>query len=176
MSSRRIALWLLALAGLVALWAIPRREPGQPSTDPSVFRPSDDEVAHRFGGGSAADPERDAALRRQVVGRWGRSDSDLVYLDFAADGGLRGADMTSDPVAVAEGRASFTAREYVGRWEINNGFLRVQKPNTLTSAGGYMTSVTRLRFTDAGRLELFDSIERVDQAQVYHLLPAAVEP
>jgi hypothetical protein len=116
-----------------------------------------------FGGGPSDDPEQDAALRRQVVGRWGRSDSDLVYFDFAAGGGLRGADMTSDPVAVARGEEPFAAAEYVGRWEINNGYLRLHKPNH--------DIVIRLRFTDDGRLQLYDSIERIEHAWVYHRLP-----
>src|SRR5690349_17894426 len=103
MRSRRFAWIVVALVALLVLRGLRglRRHPvaeGIPMT-----RPRADEVVRMFGGGPSDDPARDATLRRQVVGRWGRSDSDRVYLDFDAAGGLRGADMTSDPVAVARG-------------------------------------------------------------------------
>lgn len=79
--------------------------------------------------------------------------------------------MTSDPVAVAQGKTPFAAAAYVGRWEINNGFLRLLKPNTLTAAGGNMTVVFRLQIANDGRLLLYDAIERLDQALVYRRLP-----
>jgi hypothetical protein len=165
MHSRRIVLLVIGLA-VVAVWQWQSRRQSTPRDNVAPMGPSPREHTIRaFGGGTSDDSEQDADLRRQVVGRWGRSDSDLVYLDFAADGGLRGADMTSDPVAVAEGREPFKAEEYVGRWEINHGWVRLHKPQHILAI--------RLRFTDDGRLQLFDAIERIDQAWVFHRLPGS---
>lgn len=162
MRARPLTWILLALVALTA-WQVIVHRPRSPDTDTILrSRPTAAEAVRMFGGGPTTDPERDAALRRQVLGRGGRSDSDLVYLEFAADGGLRGADINSDPEAVARGEEKFSVVEYVGRWEINNGWLRLHKPQHIIAI--------QLRFTDDDRLQLYDMIERIDQAWVYHRL------
>lgn len=167
MRMRHLAWCLLVIGGLSAWWATVWRDRLVP-----ISLPSTEEAVQTFGGGTPNDPGRDVALRTQLAGRWTEAADPRFYLDFATDGGLRGADRTPDPAASARGeRTMFAVSEYSGRWEVHNGFVRLQKPNTATIHPGLMTVVWRARITEDRRLLLYDMPERIDQARVYRRSP-----
>lgn len=120
----------------------------------TLKRPNSAEVVRAFGGGSSRDPELDKKLRKQVIGSWKRKDLDWITFEFEQNGKLSGTESGED-------NGQFSVHQFNGQWEINDGYLRITKPDRK------LIIVQQIRLQDEDTLLLFDSVERLDYAAVF---------